>query len=118
MLQVRIEIPEGVNKAALDDSIHLGTLFISKSGVASVGLRILNINLVMGDVKVSAVYYRLGSFQFFDLCEKNIFPRHPVVKPFQLITGVWDIYCNEIELLKLKGDNAPFCIMLRNSDSV
>ena len=50
--------------------------------------RVLQVDLLVGDVQIAAVDHRLFLIQFTDVLPPGILPRHTVWKTLQLILGV------------------------------
>ena len=66
-------------------------------------LRIFQVYLFMRHIKVTAEDNRLLLVQFFNVAQEVVFPLHAVVKAFQSVLGIGDIYRDEEEVFILQG---------------
>ena len=64
-LKIGVKIPEGIDKAVVQKLRKFCPLFIGKSGVFAVGLRILQVDLPVRHIQVPAENDRLFLFQPF-----------------------------------------------------
>ena len=62
--QIGIKVPEGVDKAGFGQSCKFVPLFVRETGVSAVGLRIFEVDLLMGNIQVTAADDGLFLFQF------------------------------------------------------
>ena len=102
---VGVQGAERVHKAALQQLGHLAPFLIGEAGIHSVGLGILQVDLLMGHVQVAAVDHRLFGVQRHQIGTDVVLPFHAVVQPGQLILGVGGVAADQIEIVELGGDD-------------
>ena len=118
VLGIGVKMAESVDEAAVEQDRHLFTFLIGKSSIEVVGLRILEVYLLMSDIEVATVDYRLERVQSYEICTQGIFPLHTVGQPtWQLsfllsVLAVGSIAAYEVETVHLKGDEASLPVML------
>lgn len=91
------KITECIDKSTLQHLTKACSLFICKSGIFPVGLRILQVDLLMCHIEIPAADYRLTFLQFQQVCQKILFPVHTVFQSAQFTLGIWCIYSHQIK---------------------
>ena len=79
-LDYRIKIAESVDKSIFQYFGKTASLFVRKTGIPTIGLRIFQINLLMCHIQISRIDHRLFLFQFFQISQKIRLPLHPVIQ--------------------------------------
>ena len=115
---LRIKIPECIYKSGIQKLCEFLTLFIGKSGIFPIRLWILQINLCMRYIQITAENNRLCLFQLFQVCKKIFLPFHTIIQSCKLALGVWCIHGNKVKIFKLQCDHTPFLVVLLDSKSV
>ena len=82
-----------------------------------IGLRILQVDLLMGHIQIPAVDHGLALFQTLHVAQEGLLPLHPVVKPCKLPLGIGHIDRNHEILLIFRGNHPPFLIVLLRPDA-
>ena len=77
---LRIKIAESVDKSIFQYFGKTASLFVRKTGIPTIGLRIFQINLLMCHIQISRIDHRLFLFQFFQISQKIRLPLHPVIQ--------------------------------------
>ena len=113
-----MQIAEGICKAVVQKLGHLLALLVGKTGIATVGLRILDIYLLMCHVQVAADHHSLLGIQSLQELAEIIFPGHTVIQSFQLGLGVRGVAGYEIEVVILQGDDSSFVVVLLHAHTV
>ena len=118
LLCVRVEETEGVREAGIQEFGHLGALLVGKARVHAVCLRILQVNLLMRHVQVTAIYDGFLSVQLHEVGTQVRFPLHAVVEALQPVLRVRRIAAHEIEVLHFQSDEAPLVVVLLYAHAV
>ena len=108
---------EGVDKAVLKEAGHLGTLLVGKSGILAVGLRVLEVNLLMRHIKVAAQNYGFLLVQILYVGKEVVLPCHAVVESAQAVLRVGRVARNEIEALHLERNDTSLVAVLVDADA-
>ena len=114
----RIEITECIRKTRSEKFGHFGTFFVGESGVSAVGFIVFKVDLVMGDVHVSADYNGFMLIKRTYIFTEAIFPVHAVFKAFKVASCVGNVNVNKIKIRIFKGDDSALVVMAFNVDSV
>ena len=117
-LFIRVKIAECINKATLKSSGKAGSLFIRKACIFAVGIRVLEIDLLMCHIKIATADHRFLLLQFQKISQKILFPFHTVFQTAELALGVGSIYSHKIILIEFQRDDTSFFIMLLYPDPV
>ena len=117
-LCIRIKITECIDKSTFQHLTKACSLFICKSGIFPVGLRILQVDLLMCHIEIPAADHRLTFLQFQQVCQKILFPVHTVFQSAQFTLGIWCIYSHQIKFFIFQGDHTSFFVMFLNSNSI
>ena len=115
---VRIEIPEGIREAGIQKRGHLFPLLGGEAGVLRVAFRVLQVDLLMGDIHVPADDDRLFPVQIQQIAPEGVLPGHAVIQTGQAALAVGGIDRDKIKGGILQGDDAALVIMLREADAV
>ena len=82
---IRIFLAEGVGKAVGQQMTELGALLVGKARIMTVGLGILDIDLLMGHIQVTTETDGFPDIQSLEVGQKSILPRHAIIETFQTI---------------------------------
>ena len=109
---LRVEPPEAVGEARRLQLGHLGPLLVGKAGVAAVGLGVLDVDFLVGDVQIAAEDHRLLGVQPQEIIAESVFPLHPVVQALEPVLAVGGVAVDQVKAGVLEGDHTPLLIVL------
>ena len=109
---------ERIGKALRQQRAELLALLVGESGIASVCLRVLDVNLLMSHVHIATHDYGLLRIEFLEIGLKIVLPSHAIVEAFQLVLTVWRVDGYEKEVGHLEGYYAPLMVVLLYPDAV
>ena len=115
---IRIEGTEGIGKARGEQLGKFCALLIGKSRAVVIGFGVLEVNLLVSDIQVAAIYHGLDTVKLGDISAQSVLPAHAVIEPRQLTLGVGRIDAKEVKVLKFECDGTSLGIMLGNADAV
>ena len=69
---------EGIYETRIEELLELPTLFVGEASVLAVGLRVLQVYLLVGDIEVTADDNGLFRTQIEQECTKRIFSSSPL----------------------------------------
>ena len=121
--RLRVQCPEGVHEPCVHQIRELLPLFVGKARVTAVRTGVLQVNLVMGHVKVAAHDDRfrlrcvcscgnLSCLQTLAETTKRVVPGHAMVNARKLVLRIRRVDVYEPELRKLKRADAAFRVQL------
>ena len=108
---------EGVGKARRQQLGHLGPLLVSEARAHPVGLRILDVDLGVGHVQVTAEDDRLFRVQLQQVGPERIFPGHAVVQPLQAVLTVGRVAVDQIEAGIFQRQHPALVVVLLPADA-
>ena len=73
---VRVEIPKCVGEPGLQQLCELGTLLVGEPSVLMVGLRIFQVDLLMGDILIATQHHRFLLCERGDIRPEGVLPLH------------------------------------------
>ena len=111
-------MPEGVCESVFEPICELSPFLVGESGVHTVGLGILEVNLLMRHVEVTTYDDRLFGVESLYICEEVILPPHSIFKSLETVLGIRHIYAHKIKVRHLKCDYPSLVIVLFYSDAV
>ena len=109
---------KSVRESAPQNLAEASPLVIGKACVVVVRLGILQIDLLMGHVQVSAVDHGLGLLQLFDIPKKGLLPLHAVGQSGQFSLGIGHIDRHAEKLLIFCRDHPALAVVLLHPDAV
>ena len=109
---------ETVGKSRCEQLAELGAFLVGKASVVAVGLGILDVDLLMSHIEVAAEDDGLLGVEALKVGTEGILPRHAVVEALQTVLRVGRIAADQKEIGHLEGDNAPFVIVLVDTDAI
>ena len=83
--RIRMEVAESIDESVRDHIAELGAFLVRKARVFAVRFPILQIDVFVGNVEVTADNDRFFCLQALQKSQKGRFPKHPVVQPLQLL---------------------------------
>ena len=113
-----IERAEGVDESFGKEFREFLPLLDGEAGVAEVGLGVLDVNLLMGHIEVTAVDDGLLPVEALQVVAHGVFPGHPVIEALQPVLGIGRVAAYEEEVLHLERDDAAFVVVLVDADAV
>ena len=102
---VWVQAAEGVHKPGGKKLRHLLALLVGKAGIAPVGARVLQVDLLVGHVQVPAENHRLDGVQLCQIGAEIVLPLHPVVDALEAVLGVGGVAAHQIEIGVLGGND-------------
>ena len=114
----RIEMAESVGKTGRKPSAKLAALLVSKSRIATVALRVLQVYLLMSHIEIAADDYSFFFFFLFYKIEKIVFLVHTIVETLEFVLGIGNIDVDEEEVIHLKCNDTPLVVVLVNADTI
>ena len=114
---IGIKITVRVDHSGGQHVVKFGTFFIGETGVTAVGLRILQVDLLMRDVEIAAVNNRLFLFQLFHVCKKVIFPYLPVGETGEIFFGIRHIDRDQVKIRILHRDHTALMVVFLDAKS-
>ena len=85
---IRVQVAEAIGKASGQQLVQLAALLVLKARSTAVGAGVLQVNILMGHVQISAQDHRLFAVQVFQVGAQVVLPLHAVVNAGQLVLGV------------------------------
>ena len=76
----RMKITETVGKAVAEEDGHLFSFLVGETCIATVGLRILDIDLFVSYIQVTTDYNRLLGVKSLQKLVKIVFPSHSIIQ--------------------------------------
>ena len=83
-----IEIAERIDESRVQQGLELLAFLVGEACVHAVGLRILQVYLLVRHVQVAAYQHGLLCVKFQEVPAEGILPRHPVVQALQSVLRV------------------------------
>ena len=111
-----LETP-AVDESGSQEFSHLGAFLIGESGVEVIGSGILEVDLLVGDVHVTADHDSFARSQAGDIGPEVILPAHTVIQAAKAVLGIGDIDAYQIEILHLQGEHAAFMVVFIHADT-
>ena len=115
---LRVLVTEAVRKAAGQQVAELLTLLIRKAGIHVVRLWILEVDLLVGHVQVTAEDDGLLLVEALEILAEGILPRHAVLQSLQAVLGVRRVTADEEEVCHLEGDDTPLMVVQVDPDAI
>ena len=109
---------EGIDESGGEQVGELRALLIGETGAVVVGLGVLQVDLLMSDVQISAQDDGFDLIQLTQVSTEGIFPRHAVGQAGQFLLGIGRVTAHEVEFLKFHGDDTALGVVLRDADAV
>ena len=106
-----VEAAEGVGEATFEQRRHLFALLVGEARVAAVGLRILDIDLLVGHIEVATDDDGLLAVQPVEIGLKVGLPLHAVGEAAQLVLGVGRIDADQEKVGHLQREDAPLVVV-------
>ena len=113
-----IEVAERICEAIAEQLGHLGPLFVCESGVAAVGLGVLEVYFLVRHVHIAAYDDGLSGVESVQIGLKVVFPRHAIVESSQTVLRIRRVNIDEIEVFVFKRDDATFVVVLVDADAI
>ena len=114
---IGMEMSESVSKSGLEQGGHLFTLFIAKSRVVAVRRRVLDVDVLMSHVHISADNDGFLPIQFQKVIAEAALPFHAVTQAAQLVLRIGRIDANKVESGIFKGNHATFVVVLLHAQA-
>ena len=114
---VRVQHAEAVGKACVQQFGHFAALLIGKARAHVVGLVVLDIDLLMGNIQVAAQDHRLFCVQCQQVGAEGILPLHAVVQTLQPILTVGGIAVDQPELRVFQREHTALVVVLLNANA-
>ena len=102
----------------VEQCLEASALLICKPRVLPIGLRILQINLLMCHIHISTHHHGLLLVQLHYIVHKISLPCHAVVQPFQSFLGIGGIDSHHIKVVHLQRDDPALMVVLVNTYSI
>ena len=115
---LRILVAEGVRKTAGQQVAELFAFLVSEAGIMTVGLRILDVYLLVGHVQIAAEDDGLLLIQAFQVIAKVSLPRHAVVQTLQTVLRIGGIATHQEEVFHLQRHHPTLVIVHLDADAV
>ena len=109
---------EGIDKSTGQQVGELLALLIGEAGIHTVGLGILQVNLLMSYIQVATQDDGLLLIQLLEIVAESVFPRHAVFQALQAVLRVGRIAAYQEEVLHLQRDDAPFVVVQVDADAI
>ena len=106
-----MQAAEGVREARRQQLAQLTALLIRKTRRAAVGAGVLQINVLVRDVQITAQDDRLLGIQLLQVAAQVILPLHTVVDAGQLVLGVGHIEVHEVKVRVFQRDGAALVVV-------
>ena len=113
-----MQVAETVGKAGSQQFGHLAPLLVGEARRAAVGAGVLQVDLLVGHVQVTADDHRLFGVQVQQVSTQVILPLHAVVNAGQFVLGVGHIQVHQIEVLEFQGDGPALMAVGLHPDAV
>ena len=119
-----MQCAERVGETGSEQLGHLGALLIGEAGAEMVGLRVLDVYLLVGDVHVSTDDDRFLLVEVEEVVAEGILPLHAVRQSLRLaafglrLLRVGRVDADEIKVGHLHGDDASFVVVLLLAQAV
>ena len=108
----RMQIPEGICESCFEKFCHLASLLVRETRVSPVGLRILEIDLVVRNIEVAAVDDWLCPVKLTHILSHGIFKLAAVADPGKSVLGIRNVAAYEEEFRILECYDSPLVIMV------
>ena len=106
-----MQITEGVHETGSEQFGHLAAFRIGKACVFVVRLRILQVDLLVRNIQVTAENDRLLRIQADHVFPHRVFEAAAVIDALKTVLSVRRIAADEEKVLKLAGDDAAFMVV-------
>ena len=83
-----------------------------------VGVGVLQVDFLVGDVHVAADYHALALLKAAEVLPEGVFPLHAVGEAAQAVLGIGGIDVHQVETGHFEGDHAALGVVLRDADAV
>ena len=107
-----MEIAETIGEAIVQQEGHLLSLLVRETSIATVGLRILDVYLFVGNIQVATNHDWFLGIKCLEELVEVVFPSHAIVQALQFCLRVWGIDGNEIEVVVFQGDDSSLVVVL------
>lgn len=114
---VGVEVSEGVGEPFRKQEGHLGPFFVGKSGIASVGLGVLEVYFAVGYVEVAAEDDGFFPVEALQVVSEVVFPLHAIVQPAQFVLRIGYVGCYQVEGGIFQCDESAFVVVFVNAHS-
>jgi len=115
---LRIFPTESVGEAAAEQKGELLALLVGETRIAAVGLRVLDVYLLVRHVQVAAEDDRLLRVKLLEIFAEVILPRHSVVQTLQAVLRVGRIAAHQEEVSHLQRDDTPLVVVRVYADAI
>lgn len=106
-----------VDETSLHERVKPGAFLDGKAVVADIRLRIGQINLLVGDVEVTAEDDWFAAFELLEKMEKIAIPFLAIRQAGEVALGVRDVNIHQKEFRVFGGEHAAFVIVLAHADA-
>ena len=97
----------GVDETLLQKHREFLSLLVGETSISAVGLGILDIDLFVRDIHVSADHHALACLEAENIFTERIVPGHSVVEPLQAVLRIGGIDADEEEIRHFQSDYPP-----------
>lgn len=108
---VGVEVSEGVGESFRKQEGHLCSFFVGKSGIASVGLGVLEVYFAVGYVEVAAENDGFFAVEALQVVPEIVFPLHAIVQPAQFVLRIGYVGCYQVEGRIFQCDESAFVVV-------
>ena len=115
---LRIFPSEGVGEACCQELRKLRPLLVRESRVHAIGLRVLQVYLLVGHVQVAAQDDGFLLIEAEEILTERIFPRHAIVEALQTVLRVGRIAAHQEEVLHLERHHPTLMIVVVDADAI
>lgn len=114
---VGMEAAEGVDEATGEEVGEVLALLVGEAGAVVVGLWVLEVDFLMGDVEVAADEDGLGAVEHCEVVGEVAVPHAAVVETAQAVLGVGDVDVDEVVVVELEGEDAALVVVEVDADA-
>lgn len=112
VLLLGVELAEAVAEARLQQLAEALPLIWGEAGVLLVPLGVLQVNLLVRHVEVSAQHHGLLHVELAQVIAEVLVPGFAVVQPHEASARVWYVRRHQVEVGELCGDDAALFVVL------
>lgn len=108
----RIQLAEAIGKASGQELAETLALFGSEACVLPIAFRVLQVNLLVGNIEVTTQHQGLATVQVAQVCSEVYIPRFAVVEANQATPSIGHICGNQEEGSELGSDHTSLFVVL------